>query len=75
MRALEGPWLLYDNRADPYQLRNVLGESQYEETRLALDAQLQRRLAGLDDEFLPGPAYLKKWGYQVGARGTVAYTG
>lgn len=75
VRALEGPWLLYDNRADPYQLRNVLGESQYEETRLALDAQLQRRLAGLDDEFLPGPAYLKKWGYQVGARGTVAYTG
>ncbi|SVD04047.1 uncharacterized protein METZ01_LOCUS356901, partial [marine metagenome] len=75
VRALEGPWLLYDNTVDPYQMRNVLGESQYEDARLALDAELQRRLAMLDDEFLPGPVYLERWGYHVGARGTVAYTG
>lgn len=75
VRALEGPWLLYDNTVDPYQMRNVLGESQYEDARLALDAELQRRLVMLDDEFLPGPVYLERWGYHVGARGTVAYTG
>jgi hypothetical protein len=74
VRALEGPWLLYDNKADPYQLKNLLGGAQYEEVRLALDAELQRRLADLDDEFLPGLAYLEKWGYEVGAQGTVGYT-
>ena len=30
MRSLEGPWLLYDNEADPYQQNNVLGEPQYD---------------------------------------------
>ncbi len=74
VRALEGPWLLYDNKADPYQQKNVLGAAQYEEVRLELDAELKRRLAELGDEFLPGPVYLERWGYEVGARGTVGYT-
>ena len=74
VRSLEGPWLLYDNEADPYQQNNVLGESQYDAAWRELEAMLQAQLASRGDEFLPGPAYLERWGYPVGARGTVAYT-
>jgi arylsulfatase A-like enzyme len=74
VRALEGPWLLYDNEVDPYQLNNLLGVAEYEEVRLELEEELGRRLAALGDEFLPGPVYLQRWGYEVGARGTVGYT-
>ena len=74
MRSLEGPWLLYDNEADPYQQNNVLGEPQYDAAWRELEVMLQAQLASRGDEFLPGPAYLECWGYPVGARGTVAYT-
>ena len=72
-RALEGPWLLYDNEADPFQQDNLVGQPGQQGLLDELDAALRRRLAAADDSFLPGPAYLKRWGYQVDARGTVPY--
>ncbi|NKB70353.1 MAG: sulfatase-like hydrolase/transferase [Candidatus Latescibacteria bacterium] len=73
-RALEGPWLLYDNQADPYQLDNLVGVPGHEALLAELDHQLSQRLAAAGDEFLPGPHYLRRWGYQVDGRGTVKYT-
>ena len=73
-RALEGPWLLYDNEADPYQLSNLIGSRDSGDLALELDRQLQERLDAMGDEFLPGPAYLEKWGYEVDVRGTVRYS-
>ena len=32
------------------------------------------KLKQQNDEFLPGEAYIKKWGYKVNADGTVPYT-
>ena len=75
VRALEGPWLLYDNEADPFQQDNLVGQPGQQDLLDELDATLTRRLATADDPFLPGPAYLARWGYQVDARGTVPYTG
>jgi hypothetical protein len=40
-----------------------------------LEAELQRRLAGLGDSFESGPELLAAWGYTVDANGTVPYTG
>lgn len=73
VRALEGPWLLYDNEADPFQQDNLVGQPGQQGLLDELDAHLTRRLTAADDSFLPGPAYLKRWGYQVDARGTVPY--
>jgi arylsulfatase A-like enzyme len=75
VRDLAGPWLLYDNQADPYQLNNLVGQSAYAEIAGELDARLSAKLAGIDDPFLPGDWYIKKWGYTVDASGTVPYTG
>ncbi len=74
VRALEGPWLLYDNEADPYQQKNLVGVAEYGDLLRDLDARLSARLAARGDEFLPSAAYLTKWGYEVNARGTVAYS-
>lgn len=75
VRSLDGPWLLFDNQADPYQLTNLMDRPASRGTRAELDALLQRKLAASGDQFLPGAAYLERWGYQVdAATGTVPYT-
>ncbi len=60
---LNGPWLLYDNQADPYQLKNLCDNPQYAQIRQELERILSEKLKETDDEFLPGPAYMAKWKY------------
>ena len=74
VRSLDGPWLLYDNNADPYQLKNLVNNPSYKALRDDLDFWLQRRLNAMNDEFLPGSDYIRRWGYTVDKRGTVPYT-
>jgi arylsulfatase A-like enzyme len=73
VRALDGPWLLYDNIADPHQLANLVGLPEHADTVTTLDADLDRHLAERGDEFLPGAASLAEWGYEVDEFGTVPY--
>ena len=74
VRVLEGPWLLYDNREDPYQQVNLIGRKEHRDLLYELDAWLQRRLDDTGDEFLPSVDYIRRWGYKVDERGTVPYT-
>ena len=73
VRDLTGPWLLYDNEADPYQLKNLAGQPEYAKRQSDLEARLKMKLAEQRDEFRPGPEYVKKWGYQVDTNETVRY--
>ena len=74
VRSLEGPWLLYDNDEDPYQMRNLVGSPDHAPLQAGLDAWLQRRLDAMGDAFLPGRDYIQRWGYSVDEKGTVPYT-
>jgi arylsulfatase A-like enzyme len=74
VRTLKGPWLLYDNQADPYQLRNLCDRPEDAALQANLEATLQRKLKHAGDEFLPGERYLRLWGYKTDADGTVKYT-
>lgn len=75
VRTLDGPWLLYDNLRDPYQLNNLIHVPEYKGLQEDLDGWLQRKLDVMGDEFRPGMEYIRKWGYTVDERGTVPYTG
>jgi hypothetical protein len=62
VRNHDGPWLLYDNEKDPYQMSNLAGISEYSDIQAQLELCLQRRLKKLGDTFLESRAYLERDG-------------
>lgn len=74
VKNLNGPWLLYDNWADPYQLENLINSAAYAEVQKKNDKELMNMLKKRNDEFLPGEIYVKKCGYPIDENGTVSYT-
>jgi arylsulfatase A-like enzyme len=73
VRDLSGPWLLFDNRKDPQQLRNLVGAPGCAAIQVKLEATLKRKLTEAHDQFLPANEYIRKWGYVVDKDGTVPY--
>ncbi len=47
-----GPWLLYDNQEDPFQLRNLVHDPAHADLLRRLDARLDERLEAIQDPFL-----------------------
>ena len=73
-RDLAGPWLLYDNEADPFQLDNLVGQAAHAALQERLDERLNALLLKTRDEFLPGPEFIARSGYVVNpANETVDY--
>jgi arylsulfatase A-like enzyme len=72
-RDLNGPWLLFDNHADPYQLDNRCNRADSRVLQEQLDSELRRLLRLRGDEFDPGSAYMRRWGYPMDASGAVPY--
>lgn len=72
-RDLEGPWQLFDNEKDPYQMNNLVDDPDAQALVRKMDALLQQKLEAQGDEFLPGMEYIARWGYEVDARQTVPY--
>lgn len=70
VRTLEGPWLLFDNESDPYQLTNLCGNPTAAAVQQQLEDALQRKLREARDDFRPGPEYIAKWHYVTDKAGT-----
>lgn len=62
-RDLNGPWLLYDNKQDPYQQHNLINDSDYKDKQQELDTMLKKKMDAVNDQFLPADQYMAKWGY------------
>lgn len=62
VRSLDKPWLLYDNERDPYQMHNLCGHADIKSIQAELELELRGWLARVQDEFLPGEDYLKRYG-------------
>ncbi len=73
VRTLNGPWLLYDNVVDPYQLENKVADPNCHAVREKLERELTRLLKKTQDDFRPGTEYIQKWGYKVDNAGTAPY--
>jgi len=63
VKDLLGPWLLYDNEKDPYQQKNLAGQSDFAQLQASLEKVLQDKLEKTKDDFLPADDYMTKWGY------------
>ncbi len=73
VRDLNGPWLLYDNEQDPYQLNNLINQTDCSELQQQLDRQLKQKLQEQNDAFLHGLDYVRQWGYEVDHTETVPW--
>ena len=73
VRSLQGPWLLYDNHSDPYQMTNLIGKPEHAALQKKLDARLIKLLKERGDSFERGEVYIAQRGYVVNERGTVDY--
>jgi arylsulfatase A-like enzyme len=73
VRDLAGPWLLYDNDQDPYQLDNVVNQPAYAQVEVVLERQLSDKLAAIGDQFQPGEWYINQWGFKVDLNSTMPY--
>ena len=60
VRSIKGPWLLYDHRRDPYQLRNLCGRAEARDIQARMDRELNAWLQESGDQFLPARAYLER---------------
>lgn len=63
VRKLDGPYMLFDNNRDPYQLENLVDLDDYAGIVKKLDNELMKLLEKRNDNFLPGPEYMKMWNY------------
>ena len=75
VRDLKGPWLLFDNQTDPYQMTNLCGRTNSTQIQEKLDRKLRDRLRKSGDQFLPAQAYLDKWSYVMNANGSTKARG
>ena len=55
-----GPWLLYANRTDPFQKRNLVGQAGQRDLQARLERRLAAMLKRVEDEFLPGARYVER---------------
>ena len=62
VRSIRGPWLLYDNLSDPYQMHNLAGKPEAKQLQTRLDRDLDAELKKRKDEFLPASEYIRRAG-------------
>jgi hypothetical protein len=73
VRDLNGPWLLYDDESDPFQMNNLVGKPEAAELQKDLDSRLQAELTKRGDEFRDGQYYIDLWGYDARAGSSISY--
>ena len=73
VKDLNGPWLLYDNKDDPYQQTNLVNNDTYLSIQKKLEKELQLLLAKTNDDFKPADFYMKKWNYTYDALDTIVF--
>ncbi len=73
VRGLQGPWMLFDDQHDPYQMNNLVEDRVHATLVQELDDRLQQQLKRIGDEFRPAAAHIEEWGYEIGPHGSVPY--
>lgn len=72
VRTIDRPWLLYDNREDPFQLENRIDDPAFQTIRDELDAMMRAHMERIGDEFHPKEVYYQQMNIELDHRGKVA---
>jgi arylsulfatase A-like enzyme len=75
VQSLEGPWLLYDNTEDPFQLNNLVSKPEYSSLVSEMKKMVHNLLGKVNDDFRPGKYYIDEWGFKPASHGSVPYHG
>jgi len=75
VRDSDGPWLLYDNQDDPYQMNNLIDAPEHADLQATLEAELRSQLNRIGDTFPSKDEALAHWGYHVNPGGEIPCTG
>lgn len=73
VRNLEGPWMLYDDSEDRFQMNNLVGDAEHSDLVDELDTRLQSELRRIGDGFHPAEWYIAEWGFDVASHGSCPY--
>jgi arylsulfatase A-like enzyme len=73
VRDLNGPWLLFDDVKDPYQMDNLVGKGEHAATQKELDMQLAAAMKRNGDPFHSAEESIAEWGYEVRPHGSIPY--
>lgn len=71
VRTIDGPWLLYDNAEDPYQMNNLVDDGAHADTRARLEEMMQAHMEKIGDEMLPRERYYERFNIVFDHRGKV----
>ena len=74
IKSIDGPWMLFDDKNDPYQMYNLVDDKDYKDILNRLDNQLMDELSRINDDFRPGSSYILEWGYTVRPAGHIPYS-
>jgi arylsulfatase A-like enzyme len=75
VRGIDGPWMVFDDVQDPWQMHNLVGQPDSESLVKQLDQQLQDRLKKIGDGFRPARESIEEWGYRgIAPNGSVPYS-
>lgn len=75
IRTHDGPWLLYDNQSDPYQMKNLADLPEHSDLQKELDSKLQTMLKERGDKFPTKAEAVAAWGYTLGQGRHIPYHG
>lgn len=73
VKDLSGPWLLFDNLKDPFQMKNMVNDKKYEKVQKELENELSDILKRNKDEFSHGLEYIREWNYVIDETETIPY--
>jgi arylsulfatase A-like enzyme len=74
IKTLDGPFRLFDNIEDPYQMNNLVNQPEYVELQQRMEQKLQEELEKVGDDFKPRQYYLDKWNYKLTKGGYINYS-
>ena len=73
VRDRNGPWLLFDNREDPFQFDNLVNTSAAAATQAILDRELTALLSTQGDSFESPEELRARWGYEINDNEEIPY--